>query len=112
MKIRKKRTKFSRGFTDQFTPNSYQITLVRKTFPVTYRLESLKKSYYENELVKANKMTPNLYIAEIKNEPLVLRSGKTKQTKDTQRYHIKDYNDPFFSSWMTRDEAANLDLIK
>ena len=111
VKIKIPLTQFSRGYKEQFSPETYRVVKIKKTFPTTYRLNTLKKSYYESEIVHANETHPSLFIAETKNEPIMLRSGKVANAKNSERYKIKDHNNPSYKQWVTYDEAKRLNLL-
>lgn len=108
VKIVKDRTKFSRGFTETFSPQTYTINKVFPTRPYTFGIPHFKRKFYEFELVKASPSQPRFFIDEISKQTATLRSGRVKDEQN--RFLIKDKNDPSYSQWM--DEADLKDFKK
>lgn len=109
VKIRKKNDTFSRGFTEKFSPHTYEISSVLKTYPPTYRILPFKKHFYANELVRASPRKPSLYVAREEDLPMTLRSGKKKLEKNNaKRFLIKDHHDPSYSEWFDESDFKRL----
>ena len=97
VKIRKKDT-FSRGFTEKFSPHTYKISSVLKTYPPTYRI---KKHFYANELVRQ--------VRENRRKNITLRSGQKKLENNAKRFLIKVHHDPSYSELF---DESNLKRLK
>lgn len=115
VKIRKKKTQFSRGFTEKNSPHTYRILRAYKTYPTVYSLANdkgvtVKKRFYEDQLVKASPVVPRLYIAETEELPMNLRSGRKKESQ--KRYKIKDHSDISFSKWVDAKQLKEMKLLE
>lgn len=96
---------FSRGFTKNFSSQSYPITKIFSTKPPTYQVQNFDQKYYEPQLSRSTPNEPVYYVAKIDSTPSVLRSGKIKS--DEKRYLVKDKTNPDYSSWKTFEEFKN-----
>ena len=98
------RTKFSRGYTEKYGPETHIIKRVLRTYPVVYQLHGFKRHFYENELVRAPPSRPLYYVSQTEIDPgQTLRSGKVSSSK-IKRYLIKDKNNFQFEKWLTEPE--------
>ena len=111
VKIRKEKNTFTRGYTEKFSPHTYKISSVFRTYPPTFGILGFKKHFYSNELVHASPKRPLLYVDKIENDPMTLRSG-TQKSENSKRFLIKDRNDISFSKWMNVEELNQLKLTE
>ena len=106
VKILKQKKTFSRGFTENYTRESFRINTVYKSFPVTYLLDGKpNQKFYEEQLVQVfpNQFSkPTLYIIDEKKIPdTFFRSGKVNKFKTL--YLVKDRNSGL-SDWKSEAE--------
>ena len=108
--IRKKMT-FNRGYEPAFGQEIFTIREVKKTYPVTYKLEGKQRAYYSPELVAATRsevQSEKQYFIERTRVINVkkLRSGGTSGGQ--KQYLLKARNDPEQSSWIDQFEYEKL----
>ena len=102
VRIIKDKTKFTRGFKETFSPQTYVINRVFATSPYTFGIPHFKRKFYDWELVKTSPTDSQYYIDEISNESSTLRSGRVKN--EQKRFLIKDRNNPSYSQWMDESD--------
>ena len=107
VRIVKDRTKFSRGFKETFSPETYTINKVFPSQPYTFGIPHFKRRWYSWQLVKTSPTQPRFYIEEIAQDSATLRSGKVK--KKENRFLIKDKNNPTYSQWMDEEDFRNFE---
>lgn len=80
LRIDKIKDKFSKGYTQNWTNETYKIKKVKLLKGVyTYKVEGKPKPYYKNDLVLANIVEKNPYIKEVPKRP---RQKPTEEIED------------------------------
>jgi hypothetical protein len=111
VRILEKRTKFSRGYTPNFSSATFKVREVIPSYPITYKLTGKQRSFYSQELVKAvepETEREKLYFIERTRvvNAKKLRSGAL--TGGQTEYLLKAKNNPDQSSWITHYEYRKL----
>lgn len=107
VRILKDRSKFSRGYKETFSPETYTINKVFNTKPYTFGIPHFKKKFYQWELVRASPSHPNFYIDQISEDGGTLRSGRIKNVQN--RFLIKDRNDLTYSKWLDESDLKDFE---
>ena len=107
VRIRLKPSKFERSYTSNFSTEVYQIKERLPTYPVTWRLDKLRRKFYTPELVLYHprpKSESSLYnfIAESRNSNAkTLRSGKKHGAQ--REFLMKNYNRDKDAHWISEE---------
>ena len=109
VRIIKDKSKFSRGYKETFSPETYKISKVFHTKPYTFGILNFKKKFYEWELSKVTHppSQARYYIDEVAKDQSSLRSGRVKN--DQNRFLIKDYNNLSFSKWVDEKDLPQFE---
>ena len=102
---------FNRGYEPAFGREIFTVREVKKTFPITYKLEGKQRAYYSQELVAAERPeveTEKQFFIERTRvvNTRKLRSGVTSGGQ--KQYLLKARNDPNQSSWINHFEFEKL----
>jgi hypothetical protein len=105
VRISRVKDTFEKGFIDNWSKETFLISKVLNTFPITYNIkemdgEPINGSYYEQELLKTE--SPDSYDIE---EVL-----KTKTVKGKKQYFVKFIGwDKKFNKWISEDEYNRIE---
>ena len=111
--VAKTKFKFSRGYKPSFNSKVHKITQVLNTFPVTYRVSGLPRSYYRNELAVTTNEVIELnekiyFIVEVRSVgDKTLRSGVISSGK--KEYLIKSHLDKDYQEWVNETVLNELE---
>ena len=111
VRVIRKTKVFNRGYEPAFGREIFTVREVKKTFPITYKLEGKQRAYYSQELVAAERPeveTEKQFFIEKTRvvNTRKLRSGVTSGGQ--KQYLLKARNDPNQSSWINHFEFEKL----
>ena len=111
VRILKNRTVFTRGYEPAFSRELYTVSAIKRTYPITYAIKGLQRSFYAQELRHASmpqgELEKGYFIERGRTiNPKVLRSGK--KSGGQRQYLLKAKNDPDLSTWISEQEYHKL----
>ena len=111
VRVRRSKKVFLRGYEAGFEKETYTIAQIVKTYPITYKLEGKRRSYYAAELARASPsekpQDKQYFIAQTRLvKTKTLRSGK--RIAGEKQYLLKAKNDSEQSSWISENEFQSL----
>ena len=111
VRILKNKTVFTRGYEPAFSRELYTVASIKRTYPLTYAIEGLRRSFYAQELRHAippqGEEQKGYFIERTRRvNTKTHRSGKVSGGQ--QQYLLKAKNDPDLSTWISEIEFEKL----
>ena len=111
VRILKNKTVFTRGYEPAFSRELYTVASIKRTYPLTYAIKGLRRSFYAQELRHAippqNEEQKGYFIEKTRRvNTKIHRSGKVSGGQ--QQYLLKAKNDPDLSTWISEIEFEKL----
>ena len=111
VRILKNKTVFTRGYTPAFSRELYTVKSIKRTYPLSYSLEGIRRTFYRNELRLASEPYGEQEKGYFIERTRIVNTTKHRSGKVSggqKQYLLKARNNQDLSTWISEFEYHKL----
>ena len=111
VRILKNKTVFTRGYTPAFSRELYTVKCIKRTYPLSYSLQGLRRTFYKQELRLASEPYEEKekgYFIERTRIVNAIKHRSGKASGGQKQYLLKARNNQDLSTWISETEYNKL----